>query len=204
MSFIPFVRTPEQTAANPGSQSFTTNGNGINGHGISGNGANGHGTNGHGTNGHSHSDNNGNGSANGHDATNGNGSNGHTPPNRFRPAPATLSSGVSIKGTIKFRSELVIDGEIEGTIDSGGRLTVGRNGHVRGDIRTRSVTIHGTVDGNLSAGEKCELRSGCTLRGDIETSRLVMEENVNFTGNAAISTQDYLAEMRCPNGNGHK
>src|SRR5438477_5425851 len=71
---------------------------------------------------------------------------------------AVLSSGVSIKGSVKFRSELMIDGELEGTIDSVGRLTVGRNAHVRGEIRSRSVTIHGTVDGNLTAGEKCELR----------------------------------------------
>lgn len=112
----------------------------------------------------------------------------------------SLSSGVSIKGTVKFRSELVIDGQVEGTIDSVGRLTVGRNGHVRGDIRTRSVTVHGTVDGNLSAGEKCELRSGCTLRGDIESSRLVVDDDVTFIGSAAIATQDYLSELRMPNG----
>lgn len=155
-------------------------------------------------NGHPATNGNGNGSGNGNGASNGN---GHAQPtgihnaNRFRPVPATLSAGVSIKGTVKFRSELVIDGEVEGTIEAVGRLTVGRNGHVRGDIRTRSVTVHGTIDGNLSAGEKCELRSGCTLRGDIETSRLVVDENVNFTGNAAIATQDYLSEMRCPNGN---
>jgi cytoskeletal protein CcmA (bactofilin family) len=116
----------------------------------------------------------------------------------------TLSSGVSIKGTVKFRNEVELDGDVEGTIESVGRLTVGKNGRVRGDIQTRSVTVHGTVDGNLSVDEKCELRSGCTLRGDIETSRLVVDENVNFTGSAAIATRDYLSELRPLNGNGHK
>jgi len=109
---------------------------------------------------------------------------------------AVLSSGVSIKGSVKFRSELVIDGTVEGTIDSTGRLTVGRNAHVRGEIRSRSVTVHGTVDGNLTAGERCELRSGCTLRGDIETSRLVVDENANFIGKAEIAIKDYLSELR--------
>ena len=121
-----------------------------------------------------------------------------------RPTPAlrtVISSGVTIKGTAKFRSEAEIDGNVEGTIESLGRLTVGKNGHVRGDIQGRSVTVHGTVDGNLSVGEKCELRAGCTLRGDIETSRLVVDENVNFTGSAAIATRDYLAELRPINGN---
>jgi cytoskeletal protein CcmA (bactofilin family) len=117
--------------------------------------------------------------------------------NLFQPAiRAVLSNGVSIKGSVKFRSELVIDGNVEGTIESIGRLTVGRNAHVRGEIRSRSVTVHGTVDGNLTAGERCELRSGCTLRGDIETSRLVVDENANFIGKAEIAIEDYLSELR--------
>jgi cytoskeletal protein CcmA (bactofilin family) len=146
---------------------------------------------------------NGNGAThtNGNGATDGNGNGNGSRRPCFR---ATLSSGVSIKGTVKFRSELVIDGEVEGTIQSFGRLTVGRNAHVRGDIQTRSVTIHGTVDGNLSIGEKCELRSGCTLRGDIESSRLVVDEDVNFVGSAAIATRDYLSEMRPPHPNEQK
>jgi cytoskeletal protein CcmA (bactofilin family) len=129
---------------------------------------------------------------------------GNAPARRLPLLRTTLSSGVSIKGTVKFRSECEIDGEVEGTICSLGRLTVGRNGRVRGDIQTRSVTVLGTVDGNLSVDEKCELRSGCTLRGDIETSRLVVDENVNFTGSAAIATRDYLSELRPTNGGGHK
>jgi cytoskeletal protein CcmA (bactofilin family) len=144
---------------------------------------------------------NGNVLANGH----GNGAStmSHSSPrqSRFAGLTTSLSSGVSIKGTLKFRSELHMDGQVEGTIESLGRLTVGRNGRVRGDIQTRSVTVHGTVDGNLSVGEKCELRSGCTLRGDIETSSLVVDEDVNFIGNAEIATRDYLSELRPLNDN---
>ncbi len=110
------------------------------------------------------------------------------------PERAILSSGVSIKGSVKFRTELIIDGKVEGTIDSVGRLTVGKNAHIRGEIRTRSITVHGTVDGNLTAGERCELRSGCTLRGEIEASRLVVEEDATFIGSAEI--EDHLSGLR--------
>ncbi len=99
-----------------------------------------------------------------------------------------LSSGVSIVGSVKFSSELVIDGNVEGSIDSGGRLTVGKNAHIQGEIRTRSVTVFGTVDGNITAVERCELHSGCTLRGDIEAPRLVVDEDATFLGSAKIST----------------
>jgi cytoskeletal protein CcmA (bactofilin family) len=204
MSFTVFGRGCEQDSSSPQlngtSANHRVNGNGngahTNGHAAPSNG-NGHAKiNG---NGHLHNG-NGNSHANGNENHNGNGNSKLNGNGRRVPSlRTTLSSGVSIKGTVTFRSELEIDGEVEGTIQSFGRLTVGRNGHVRGDIQTRSVTVHGTVDGKLSAGEKCELRSGCTLRGDIETARLVMDENVNFIGSAAIATRDYLAELR-PNG----
>jgi cytoskeletal protein CcmA (bactofilin family) len=99
-----------------------------------------------------------------------------------------LSSGVSIKGSVKFKSELVIDGEVEGSIDSGGRLTVGKNARIVGEVRTRSVTVYGTIEGNVTAVERCELHSGCTLKGDIEAPRLVVDEDATFLGSAKIST----------------
>ena len=99
-----------------------------------------------------------------------------------------LSSGVSIKGSVKFSTELIIDGEVEGSITSSGRLTVGKNARIRGEISTRSVVVHGTVDGNITAAERCELHSGCTLRGDIEAPRLVVDEDATFLGSAKIAT----------------
>src|SRR5437868_4857366 len=77
---------------------------------------------------HSDANTNGNGTGNGNGNSNSNGSG-----NRLPFFGATLSSGVSIRGTVKFRSELVMDRDFEGTIESVGRLTVGRNGRVRGD-----------------------------------------------------------------------
>ena len=70
-----------------------------------------------------------------------------------------LSGGVSIKGSVKFRNSLLIDGEVEGTIE-----------------------------GNIFASERCALEAGCTLRGDIEAPRLIVDENATFLGSAKIAT----------------
>jgi cytoskeletal protein CcmA (bactofilin family) len=101
---------------------------------------------------------------------------------------ALLSRGVSIKGWIKFLNELLIDGEVEGTIESSGTLTIGEHACIRGNIRTKSVEVQGTVEGNISVTQRCELHAGCTLRGDIEAPRLVVNENVTFLGNAKVGT----------------
>ena len=118
-------------------------------------------------------------------------SNGTSEPSN---AGGVLSSGVSIKGSVKFSGELIIDGDVEGSIESTGRLTVGKNGHIDGEIRTGSVTVYGTVDGNITAVERCELHSGCTLRGDIEAPRLVVDEEATFLGSARISTRPKTQE----------
>ena len=104
---------------------------------------------------------------------------------------ARLSRGVSIKGSVKFLNELLIDGEVEGTIDSTGTLTIGEHARIRGEIRTKSVKVRGTVEGNIFVTERCELQ-GCTLHGDIEAPRLVVDENVTFRGNAKVGTAKSL------------
>jgi cytoskeletal protein CcmA (bactofilin family) len=98
-----------------------------------------------------------------------------------------LSKEVSIKGSIKFSNQLTIDGDVEGSINSTGALTIGENAHVQGEIRTKSVKVKGTVEGNIFATERCELESGCTLRGDIEAPRLVVDENATFLGSAKVA-----------------
>ena len=61
-----------------------------------------------------------------------------------------LTSDVELKGTIKFESEMIFDGKLEGEIISEGTLTLGKNAVVKGEIRTKSVTIHGSVNGNVT------------------------------------------------------
>jgi cytoskeletal protein CcmA (bactofilin family) len=119
-----------------------------------------------------------------------------TPPSPDQPnrpstsaqSPGLLSSGVSIKGTVKFRNELVVDCDVEGTINSTGTLTVEQHASIRGEIRAKSVKVRGTVDGNIFATERCELQAGCTLRGDIEAPRFVVDENATFLGSAKVGT----------------
>jgi cytoskeletal protein CcmA (bactofilin family) len=104
-------------------------------------------------------------------------------------ASGILSRGVSIEGSVKFANELVIDGEVEGTIESSGTLTIGEHARIRGEIRSKSVTVQGRVEGNILATERCELRAGSTLRGDIEAPRLIVDEAAAFQGSAKIAPQ---------------
>jgi len=99
-----------------------------------------------------------------------------------------LSSDVEIKGSIKFQKELLIDGKVEGEINSDGVLTIGENADIRGEIKTKSITVFGKVHGNITVAERCELKSKCTLQGDLKAARLVIEEGATFIGKSEVTS----------------
>src|SRR2546421_2958918 len=99
-----------------------------------------------------------------------------------------LSSDVEIKGTIKFQKELLIDGKVEGEINSEGVLTIGENADIRGEIKTKSIVVFGKVQGNITVNERCELKSKCTLQGDLKAARLVIEEGATFIGKSEVTS----------------
>jgi cytoskeletal protein CcmA (bactofilin family) len=98
-----------------------------------------------------------------------------------------LSADVEIKGSIKFQNELTIDGKVEGEITSPGVLVIGENSEVRGEIKTKSVTVHGKVQGNITVEERCELKGRAQLIGDLKAARLVIEEGATFVGKSEVA-----------------
>jgi cytoskeletal protein CcmA (bactofilin family) len=100
----------------------------------------------------------------------------------------TLANDVEIKGSIKFHQDLIIDGKVEGEITStGGVLVVGQNAEVRGEIKTKSVTVYGRVHGNITVDERCELKANAQLNGDLKAARLVIEEGATFVGKSEVA-----------------
>lgn len=97
-----------------------------------------------------------------------------------------LANDVEIKGSIKFSHDLIIDGKIEGEVTSDGSLTVGENALIKGEIKTRGVTIFGKVEGNITVGERCELKSNAVLVGDVAAGTLSIEEGATFLGRSQV------------------
>jgi cytoskeletal protein CcmA (bactofilin family) len=99
-----------------------------------------------------------------------------------------LSSDVEIKGSIKFQKELLIDGKVEGEINSEGVLTIGENANIRGEIKAKAVTVYGKVQGNITVAERCELKSKSTLQGDLKAARLTIEDGATFIGKSEVTS----------------
>ena len=98
-----------------------------------------------------------------------------------------LTSDVELTGTLTFDTELIFDGKLDGEIISEGTLILGKNAVVKGEVRTKSVTIHGTVNGNVTVQERCELKSNAELLGDLKAMRIIIEEGATFIGHSEVT-----------------
>ncbi len=100
---------------------------------------------------------------------------------------ATIGKSVVVKGELSGSEDLIIDGEIEGSISLRGQsLTVGPNGRLRANIEARNVILHGRVDGDVYATERVELRKTASLSGNISTARISIEDGAFFKGTIDI------------------
>lgn len=117
-----------------------------------------------------------------------------------------LASDVEIKGSIKFSQDLIIDGRIEGEVISDGSLTIGENADIKGEIRTKSVSIFGKVNGNITVQDSCELKANAELIGDIQAGTLSIEPGATFMGQSSVGKglSSVKPSASAPDGGGQK
>ena len=70
-------------------------------------------------------------------------------------ATNVLANGIEITGSIKFSNDMVIDGKVDGEITSDkGKVTIGENAYVKGDVKAGEVKLFGRVKGTITS-ERC-------------------------------------------------
>ena len=87
------------------------------------------------------------------------------------------------KGELSADEDLVIEGQIEGTIAHHKKhLTVGKQGRVKADIHASSVIVEGQLMGDVHSEGVVSLANGADVRGNIYCARIVMEDGARFKG----------------------
>lgn len=100
---------------------------------------------------------------------------------------AVIGSNVRIDGKIISDQDLVMDGQMNGSIESPGHtLTIGPNANVKAAIKAKDIVIIGNIEGNIEAAERVELGPQCRALGDIKTSRIQVQDGAFFKGRIDI------------------
>lgn len=106
----------------------------------------------------------------------------------YRTGSAIIGKSVVIKGQIYSREDLIIDGEVEGSVEATEhRVVVGPNGKVNAGVKAREIMVQGSIKGDVEAGDKIDIRREAKLVGNIKTTRIVIEDGAYFKGSVDIA-----------------
>ena len=105
-------------------------------------------------------------------------------------AKAVLGKSVVFKGQIQSREDLIIEGDVEGTIEMmEHRLTIATDGDVRANVRAREIEVFGALEGKAEAADKVYIRKGAKFVGDIHSAGIVIEDGGYIRGSIDLSRQ---------------
>lgn len=94
-----------------------------------------------------------------------------------------LSPSAEFSGRLTFKSEVRIEGKFTGEILSEGKLIIGRNAVVEGQINVKELMIQGTLKGEAIVTKVTTLQKTARIAANLTTPLLIMEEGALLQGN---------------------
>ncbi len=103
-----------------------------------------------------------------------------------------ISKGTSIKGDIVSASDIRVDGGIDGTVYSKGKIVVGETASLSGNLLCSNLDFWGKMNGSLYVKDTLSVKSAASVTGNIYVNKIQVEMGAQLNGNCRmISEQEF-------------
>lgn len=99
---------------------------------------------------------------------------------------SVLGPTLRFKGELHADEELLIKGQIEGSITHSQRITVCSEGIVKANIKAQTIVVEGTVEGDLQADKAIQIKDTARLKGNVHAPSVSIVEGAQFNGGVAM------------------
>jgi len=97
-----------------------------------------------------------------------------------------IGAGTIITGDIISKGDIRIDGTLKGSVNTEGRVVLGREGMIEGDVICKDADISGTIKAKITVSQLLSLKTTAKLNGDIITNKLSIEPGAAFSGSCSM------------------
>jgi len=106
-----------------------------------------------------------------------------------------IGPSIKIKGEVSGDEDLLIQGQVEGTISlKAHQVVVGESGQVSADILAKTIKIDGKVNGDITGTENVVISKLGNVRGNIIAPRVLLEDGAIFKGSIDMDPGDTAAK----------
>jgi cytoskeletal protein CcmA (bactofilin family) len=102
--------------------------------------------------------------------------------------PNRIEKGTKITGEIQSESDFRIDGVLEGSISTSGKVVIGKEGKINGKVICKNADFEGVFSGNLEVKEILTLKSSSKTEGDVIISKLIVDAGAFFNATCSMKS----------------
>jgi len=111
-----------------------------------------------------------------------------------------IENSTALKGNIKSKNDIRIDGNVEGEVVTKGKVILGKESDVVGKILCANADIEGKFDGELIVSGTLNLKSGSNVKGKVKIQKLIVESGSMFNANCSMhSAEDGVKKLNSLN-----
>jgi cytoskeletal protein CcmA (bactofilin family) len=93
-----------------------------------------------------------------------------------------IGRGTVVRGNLSGSGDVIVLGQVEGTVSLRDMLTIEQGGRVLADVAVTDLVIHGQMNGDIVAADQVTISSSAAVVGDIKAPRVVIEDGARFKG----------------------
>jgi cytoskeletal protein CcmA (bactofilin family) len=97
-----------------------------------------------------------------------------------------VAKNTSIVGDIKSEGDFRVDGTLEGTLKTLGRVIIGVDGLIKGNIEATNADIQGKFSGQLLVSKTLTIKATATISGEVSIGKLSVEPGATFNATCAM------------------
>ena len=101
-----------------------------------------------------------------------------------------IAQGAAIKGDLSAPTDVRVDGSVDGTLRSEGRVVAGESARLSGKLFCVNADIWGRMDGDIYVKEMLSLKGSSVVNGDIYVSKVQVELGAQVNGSFKIITEE--------------
>jgi cytoskeletal protein CcmA (bactofilin family) len=118
-------------------------------------------------------------------------------PSTVRGARAMIGSKVKVNGDIVSSEDLLVEGEVTGTITlTDNELVIGTSGRVQANINAKTVRIEGEVSGDIDSSERVVICASGNVQGNVKSPRVMLEDGGRFKGSIDMGSSKPAAPAK--------
>ncbi|WP_298954063.1 polymer-forming cytoskeletal protein [uncultured Nonlabens sp.] len=97
-----------------------------------------------------------------------------------------IGHGTTINGDVVSDGGFRIDGVINGTLKTPGKVVIGKDGKIDGTLECNNADVEGVFSGTLVVNGLLSLKSTANIQGDVSTQKLAVEPGATFNASCKM------------------